>query len=169
MQFPLLTLRQSVPSSISQLCMRVCWKSKRSISTSLQLRHFDMLVVPKYCSQADGYWAHKTICRLSRSDTRLEAHPVPVPIHRIKPVATCWHSALWSGYIISGLVNKNMCAVVCTAFYMSGSSWSYYNFSLLCALLLGRLKIQRELGRPSRRWEYKTRIKIVLENVFWLK
>jgi len=52
-----------------------------------------MLAVPTYCSEADGYSAHKEICRLSRNATCIDANPVPVLIHLIKRVAKYRHSA----------------------------------------------------------------------------
>jgi len=88
-----------------------------------------MLAVPTYCSEADGYSAHKEICRLSRNAMCLDAHPVPVLIHLIKGVAKYRHSDFRNSLIFSQHLNKKMCDVACTACYMSGSSWSYSNLN----------------------------------------
>jgi len=45
-----------------------------------------MLAVPTYCSEADGYSAHKEISLLSLNATCLDAHPVPAIIHLINRV-----------------------------------------------------------------------------------
>jgi len=90
---------------------------------------FDMLAVPTYCSEADGYSAHKGICFLSLSATCLDAHPVPAIIHLITRVAKYRHSTFWKCLIISHLLNKNMCAVAYIACYMSGSSWFSSNLN----------------------------------------
>jgi len=88
-----------------------------------------MLAVPTECSEADGYSVPKEICRLSRNATCLDAHPDPVLIHLITGLANHRHSALWSGLIISYLMNKNVCAVAYTACYMFGLSLFYSNFN----------------------------------------
>jgi hypothetical protein len=68
-----------------------------------------MLAVPTYCSEADGYSAHKEIF-LSLNATCLDAHSVPSLIRLITRVVKYRPSAFLNGVTFSHVLKK-ICAL----------------------------------------------------------